>query len=125
MHLIAILMINQAIKIVSMHNILIFPMQCCVHGTTVNECPKFLSVSPDKDDHAIMVHDLNNCSPPLTILLLLDGITSYFEARCTSLAEYEDKSIPKYHLTSESPLWDPSTSCTPPKRTAWLITGEV
>ncbi len=45
-HLTVILMINQAIKIDSMHNILICPMQCCVHGTTVNECPKFLSASP-------------------------------------------------------------------------------
>ncbi len=42
MHSAVILMINQSIKINSMHNILICPMQCHVHGTTVNESPKFL-----------------------------------------------------------------------------------
>ena len=103
-------MINQAIKIDSMHNILICPMQCRVHSTIVNECPKFLSASPAEDDHALLVHDPDGCSPPLTIPLSLDGVTSYFEARCPSLAKYEDESIPKYHLTSESPPWDPSTS---------------
>ncbi len=110
MHSTVILMINQAIKIDSMHNALICPMQYCVHGTIVNECPKFMSASPTEDGHALLVHDPNGCSPPLTILLSLNGVTSYFEARCPSLLEYEDKSIPKYHLTSKSPLWDPSTS---------------
>ncbi len=40
----------------------------------------------------------------------LDSVTSYSEARCPSLVEYEGKIIPKYHLTSKSPSWDPSTS---------------
>ncbi len=103
-------MINQAIKINSMHNILICPMQCCVHGTTVNECPKFLSASPAEDDHALLVYNPDGCSPPHTILLSLNGITSYFDVRCPSLAVYEDENIPKYHLTFESPLLEPSTS---------------
>ena len=109
-HSTVILMINQAIKIDSMQNILICPMQCRVHGTAVNECPKFLSHRPSEDDHALIVHDPVSCSPPLTIPLSLDGVTSYFEARCPSLAEYEDERIPKYHLPSESPPWDPSTT---------------
>ncbi len=109
-HSMVILMINQAIKIDSMHNILICPMQCHAHGTIINDCPKFVSASPAEDYHALLVHDPDGCSPPLTILLSLDGITSYFEAICPSLLEYEDKNIPKYHLTSKSPLWDPSTS---------------
>ncbi len=81
-----------------------------MHGTLINECPKFLSASPAKDNHALLVHDPDGCSPPLTTLLSLDGITSYFKARCSSLLEYEDKNIPKYHLTSKSPPLDPSTS---------------
>ncbi len=109
-HSTVILMINQAIKINSMHNILVCPLQCCVHVTTVNESPKFLSASPSEHNHALLAHDPTGCSPPLTILLTLNGVTSYFEARCPSLAEYEDDSIPKYHLTSESPPWDHSTS---------------
>ncbi len=102
MHLTVILMINQAIKIDSKHNILI--------GTTVNECTKFMLYSPAEDDHVLLVHEPNGCSPPLTIPLSLDGVTSYFEARCPSLVEYEDENIPKYHLTSKSPPWDPSTT---------------
>ncbi len=110
MHLTVILIINQAIKVNIMHNILIFPMKCCVHFTIINVCPKFLSASPAEDNHALLVHDPDGCSPPLTILLSFDGITSYFKARCPSLVEYEDKNISKYHHTSKSPLWDPSTS---------------
>ncbi len=45
MHSTVILMINQA--------------QCWVHGTKVNKCPKFLSASPAKDNHVLLVHDPN------------------------------------------------------------------
>ncbi len=41
--------------------------------------------------------------------LSLDGVTSYFEAQYPSLTEFEDENIPKYHLTSKSLPWDPST----------------
>ncbi len=93
-----------------MHNILLCPMQCCVHGTLVNKYPKFLSASPTEDNHALLVHDPNDCSPPLTITLSIYGVTSYFEARCPGLVEDEDENFPKYHHTFKSPLWDPSTS---------------
>ncbi len=94
MHSAVTIMINQAIKIDSISNIRVCPTQCLVHDTIVNECPKFLSVQPAKDNHALLVHDPDGCSPPFTILLSLKGITSYFEARCPNLAEYEDKNIP-------------------------------
>ncbi len=74
MHSKVILMINQAIEIDSMHNILVCPIQCCEHGTMVNKCHKFLSASPSEDDHALLVHDPDGCSPPLMIPLSLDGI---------------------------------------------------
>ncbi len=77
MHLTGILIINQAIKIDSMHHILLCPMQCCVHGTTDNECPKFLSASPAGDNHALLVHDPDCCRPPLTIPLSLDSVTHW------------------------------------------------
>ncbi len=93
-----ILMINQAMN--SVWNILVCP----------NKCPKFLSASPAKDNHALRIHIPDRCNPPLTITLSLGGVTSYFEARWPSLLECEDKNIPKYHLTSKSWLWDPSTS---------------
>ncbi len=81
-----------------------------MNGTIVIKCPKFLSALPAKDDHALLVHNLDSCSPPLTIMMSLDGVTNYFKARHPCLAEYEDKNISQYHLMSERPLWDPSTS---------------
>ncbi len=93
-----------------------------IHSIIVNKCPKFLSVSPAEGNHVLLVHDPYGCSPPLTILLSLDNVTSYFKARCPSLAEYEDESIPKYHLTSHRLLWDPSTSLySMQEDMAWLI----
>ncbi len=105
-----IIMINQAVKIDSMKNTLVCHIQCGVHDIIINKCPKFLSGSHTKDNNALLVHDPNGCSPPLTIPLLLHSITSYFEASYPSLAEYEKERIPKHHLTSESLPWDPSTS---------------
>ncbi len=42
-HLTVIIMIKQAIKIDSMSNIFVCPMQCQVHGIIVNKRPKFIS----------------------------------------------------------------------------------
>ncbi len=77
-----IIIINHAIKIDSMSNILVCSMQCQVHGTIENEYPKFLSAQPAEDNHALLVHDPDGCSPPLalTIPLSQDGVTSYFKA---------------------------------------------
>ncbi len=105
-----IIMINQAIKINSITSILVCQMQYQVHCTVVNEYPKFLSPKPSEDDHALLVNDTGGCSPAFIILLSLDGVTSYFEARCPRLVEYEDKTIPKYHLTCISQPWDPLVS---------------
>ncbi len=102
MNLTVIIMIDHAIKINSMTNIFICLIQCWVHGTLVNKCPKLLSASPVEYNHALLVHDPDGCNPHLTISLSLDGVTS--------LAEYEDKAILKYHLMSESPPMDPITS---------------
>ncbi len=88
-----------------MTNILICPIQCQVHGTVIDERPNFLLPKPSEDDHALLVHDPDGCSPPLIILLLLDSITNYFEVRCPSLVDYEYKTIPKYHLMFEGPPW--------------------
>ncbi len=41
MHLTVIIMINKAIKIDIMTNIMVCPIQYQVHGMVVNECPKF------------------------------------------------------------------------------------
>ncbi len=79
-HSTAIIMINQAIKIDIMTNILVCPMQCQVHGTVVNKCPKFLPPLPSQDNHTLLVHDPVSFGPSLIIPLSLDGVTNYFKA---------------------------------------------
>ncbi len=69
-------------------------MQCHVHGTIVNKCPKFLSPLLSQDKHTLLVHDPDGCSPPLTIPMSQNGVTSYFKAQCPSLLEFEDYTIP-------------------------------
>ncbi len=108
-HAFVIIIIIQSIKIDGMFNILVCPVQCCIHNTFVSKCPKFLSHHPTEDNHALILHDPNGCSPLLTIPLSLDNVTSYFKGKCSSLAEYEDDTIPKYHLMSKHPPRDPST----------------
>ncbi len=94
MHSTVILMINQTIKIDNMTNILMCPMQCCVHGTIVNKRPKFLSASTTEDNHALLVHDPYSCSPPppfycpwkaLLVTLRLDAQDSLSMKTKTSL----------------------------------------
>ncbi len=94
-HSTVIEMINKAIKIDSMTKMLVYPVQWCVHGTVVSECSKFLLHSSSEEDHVHLVHGTEGCSPPLTSLLSLDSVTSYFNARCSSLEKYNDKIIPK------------------------------
>ncbi len=125
MHLTLILMINQAIKINSMHNILICPMQCGVHFTTVNECRKFLSASPAKDDHALLAHDPNVCSPPLTIPFSLDSVTSTLRQDVPALQSMRMRISPS---TISHPKFLHETlllPCTPPRRITCLITGDA
>ena len=44
----------------------------------------------------------------LIIPLQLSGVTSYIDVYSPSIAEYENEDIPKIHLISEEPPWDPS-----------------
>ena len=107
----SVLLINQAILIPSIKNILLCPMQCHLNGVTVNDVPKFLLKNPTVDDHAVIIpSDLDDL--PLRISLMLQGVTSYFPVQAATLSEYESDVIPKFHLTAEAPVWDPgSSSC--------------
>ncbi len=105
----SVLLINQAIMIPSIKNILLCPMQCCLNGVTVNDVPKFLLKNPMVDDHAVIIpSDVDDS--PLRISLKLQGVTSYFPVQAATLSEYESDVIPKFHLTTDAPVWDPSTS---------------
>ena len=85
-------------------------MQCRLNGVHISEVPKFPAESPSVTTHAIELTDPFNAAHPLIILLQLNSVTSYFGVYSMSTAEYENKDIPKIHLTAEEPLWDPSAN---------------
>ena len=99
-----ILVIHQAILIETMENNLLCPMQLRMAGIRVNDKPKFLTHKPTEDDHCICIPDKDEV---IRIPLELKGVTSYFNARKPSLAEYDDDNIRKLELTIEDPEWDP------------------
>ncbi len=51
----SVLLINQAILIPFIENILLGPMHCRLNGVTVNDVPKFLLNNPTVDDHAVII----------------------------------------------------------------------
>ncbi len=101
-----IIIINQAIKIESMTNILVCPMQCCVHGTKATKCPNFLPVSPAEDNMPFWCMTLVAASHP-----------SPFHSHWIVLPVTLRPDVPallsmktRVSQSIQSPLWDPSTS---------------
>ena len=107
---VSLLLINQAILIPSMENILLCPMQCRLNNVTVNDVPKFLVKNATVNDHLIIIPSDDDAMHALHIPLKLQGVTSYFPVRAATLAEYESEEIPKFHLTAEAPDWDPGST---------------
>ena len=71
------------------------------NGIPINELSKFLAESPSVTTHAIELPDPFNAAYPLTILLQLIRVTSYFDVYSPSIADFEKEEIPKIHLTAE------------------------
>jgi hypothetical protein len=83
-------------------------MQCRVNGVVLDECPKFMASNHTDSTHSITIQNNNeNLAHPLTILLQLEGVVSYFEFSKPTPEEYDDEDIPHYVLTAEGPDWDP------------------
>ena len=76
----------------------------------INEVPKFLAESPSVNNHALELTDPFDADHLLIIPLKLSSVTSYFDVYSPRIAEYENEDIPKIHLTTEEPPWDPSTN---------------
>ena len=82
-------------------------MQCHLNGVHISEVPKFLVESPSETTHAIKLVNPFNKTHLSIITLKLSRVSSYFDVYFLSVAEYEDKDIPKIYLT---PPWDPPTN---------------
>ena len=83
-------------------------MQCHLNGMHIGEVPNFFTESHSVTTHAIQLAGPSDKAHPLTILLQLSGVTSYFDVYSLSIAECENEDIPKIHLTAEEPAWDSS-----------------
>ena len=105
------LVINQAIEIPHLEHHLLCPMQCRLNGIKISELPKFLAEDPDESTHSLQVVDPLDDSSPLFIPLSLTGVTSYFQVRKPTIAEWENEAAyPHIDLTAEEPIWDPQSA---------------
>ncbi len=102
-------MINQAIHIPHLDHHLICPMQCRVNDVTIDEMPKFLALGPTETMHALTLTDPDNPLQTVTLPLWLQGVISLLNVRTPTVDQFNDQTIPRLHLTSETLTWDPST----------------
>ena len=106
------LVVNQAIHIPHSHldHHLLCPMQCRVNDVAVGEVPKFLVPNATDETHALTLTDDDDPTQAVHLPLALRGVTSLLNVRKPTLDEWESSSFPRYHLTSESLTWDPTTT---------------
>lgn len=101
-----ILVVHQAIHMPRLSHNLLCPNQLRLNDVAVDERPKFLTEHPTENTHAIQVPAGDDNHPALTIRLEMRGIVSCFATYKPTAEEYE--SLPRYELTYESPVFDPS-----------------
>ena len=75
----------------------------------INEVPKFLAGTTSETTHTLELVNPFNTAHPFIILLQLSGVSSFFDAYSSNMAEYMNDDISMIHLTAEENLWDPST----------------
>ena len=83
------LVIHQAIEIPHLDHHLLCPMQCRVHGITINDLPKFLCQDPSLKDHAVIAPGDDVGADPIMIApLSLRGVTSILDVYKPSMQEW-------------------------------------
>ena len=97
-----ILVVNQAILIEDLEHNLLCPMQLRLAGVQVNDRPKCMTHQPTEEDHAIVVKDEDD-DRTIIIPLGLRGVTSYFNSRRPTKAQWEDDTISRIIITADAP----------------------
>jgi hypothetical protein len=121
-----LLVINQAIHIPHLDHHLLCPMQCRVNDVTVDEMPKFLALDPNETMHALTLTDPDDPSQLVTLPLQLWGVILLLNVRTLTVDQFNDQTIPRLHLTSETLTWDPSTTTYTDQEAAMMdFTGVV
>ena len=101
-----ILVIHQAIYILTLDHNLLSPMQMRLNEVVVNDCPSFLNPKPHDLSHSIKIPGPDG--DVVVIPLRLFGVTSYFPCRRPTQQEFETGD--KFDLTAETAEWDPYDS---------------
>ena len=100
-----ILIVHQAIHNPNVQHNLLCPLQLRMNDVIVNECPKFLTVTPTDKDHTIIANSPGD--DELRIPLDIRGTTSCFPTRKPTSEEFAE--CRHVELTYSDPDWDPST----------------
>ena len=105
------LIVQQALLIPKLKQILLCPNQMRDHGLRVNDEPKFTLDKPQDHHHEITFHEQKwDDGTPLRIPMALDGVISYFPMRQPTIEQWET-SPPKTRITitADSLEWILST----------------
>jgi hypothetical protein len=94
-----VILIHHALLFNRLKHFLLCPMQMRLNEVVVNERPKFLSMKPTKENHAIV------CGK-LLVPLELTGVTSCFPARKPTKQEYNK--CERIDLAYPKPEWSPN-----------------
>ena len=99
-----VVIINQSVHVPTMEDNLLCPMQLRMHGTVMNDKPKFLLRDLTDDDHCFILQN-ETLDDLLRIPLTIKGVSSVFPSRKTTQMEYEKSD--HFIATSNAPVWDP------------------
>ena len=96
------------------------PVMMRLNGLLVDECPKFICTNPTIKTHSIFFLTENT-----QLLLALHGTTSYISTRRPKgMSEFNEHT--NLVLTSENPVWDPSSSIYAQQESAMTnLNGEI
>ncbi len=77
----------------------------------VNNTPKFLTSDSTDHTHALLtIRDPDHPTQMVILPLALQGVTSFLNVRAPTLDEWNSDAFKWFHLTSESLIWDPTTT---------------
>jgi hypothetical protein len=96
-----LLVFHQAISMPQLDHHLLCPMQCRVNDVIVNDVPKFLTLNPTDNTHAIVVNDPDDLERHICFPLNIQGVTSYLTVRKPTLAEWDSGDILHINMTAE------------------------
>ena len=87
---------------------LLCPIQCCVNGVQVNNCPHIYCNNPTEESNAIVTQD--ECGEDDIFPFFLSGVTSHLNAEPLSPNKFEIHCCPQITLTNANITWDPNNT---------------